>query len=185
MERAVSFDSVRPNTDILNGWMVGGSSSSLWVYPWVTLSRNRQESSTVQGLLYFLSLPLQMNYKITKTLEAEFASSSLCMCVLDAQSCDPIDCSPPGSSVHGISQGRMLEWVAISSSRGSSWLRDQTQVFCVGRQILYHWATWEDTEPPGKPLNNLSYHLLNIFCLPNRTLNVFHRYSHPVKSSAK
>ena len=40
--------------------------------------------------------------------------------------CDPMDCSPPGSSVHGIFQARILEWVAISFSRGSSWPRDQT-----------------------------------------------------------
>ena len=44
--------------------------------------------------------------------------------------CDHMD-SPPGSSVSGISQARMLEWVAISSSRGSSWSRDLTQVSCV------------------------------------------------------
>ena len=55
--------------------------------------------------------------------------------------CDPMDCSPPGSSVHGISQARILEQVAISFSRGSSWPRDWTHVFCIGRQILYHWAT--------------------------------------------
>ena len=42
--------------------------------------------------------------------------------------CDPTDCSPPGSSVHGILQARILEWVAISFSRGSSRPRDQTQV---------------------------------------------------------
>ncbi|MES6266278.1 hypothetical protein U6R57_12305, partial [Cutibacterium acnes] len=42
--------------------------------------------------------------------------------------CDPMDCSPPGSSVHGILQARILEWVAISFSRGSSQPRDQTQV---------------------------------------------------------
>ena len=41
--------------------------------------------------------------------------------------CDPMDCSPPGSSVHGILQARILEWVAISFSRESSWPRDQTQ----------------------------------------------------------
>ena len=40
--------------------------------------------------------------------------------------CDPMDCSTPGSSVHGISQARILEWVAMPSSRGSSWSRDQT-----------------------------------------------------------
>ena len=57
--------------------------------------------------------------------------------------CDPLDCSPPGSSVHGISQARILEWVAISFSRGSSWPRDWTHVSWIGRQILYHWATQE------------------------------------------
>ena len=40
--------------------------------------------------------------------------------------CNPMDCSPPGSSVYGISQARILKWVAISSSRGSSLPRDQT-----------------------------------------------------------
>ena len=48
-----------------------------------------------------------------------------------------MDCSPPGSSVHGISQARILEWIAISSSRGSSWPRAWTQVSCIGRGILY------------------------------------------------
>ena len=45
--------------------------------------------------------------------------------------CDPMDCSPPGSSVHGISQARILEWVAISFSRGSSQPRDRTSVSCI------------------------------------------------------
>ena len=54
--------------------------------------------------------------------------------------------SPPGSSVHGILQARILEWVATSFSMGSSWPRDRTSVSCIsciGRRILYHWATWE------------------------------------------
>ena len=46
----------------------------------------------------------------------------------------------PGSSVHGILQARILEWVAISFSRGSSWPRDWTQLFCIGRWVLYHWC---------------------------------------------
>ena len=45
--------------------------------------------------------------------------------------CDPMDCSSPDSSVHGIFQARILEWAAISSSRGSSWLRDWTHVSCI------------------------------------------------------
>ena len=44
---------------------------------------------------------------------------------------DPMDCSPPGSSVRGILQARILKWVVISSSRGSSQSRDWTQVFCI------------------------------------------------------
>ena len=56
---------------------------------------------------------------------------------------DPVHCSLPGSSVHGISQVRILEWVAISFSRGSSWPRDWTLITCIGRRILYHWNTWE------------------------------------------
>ena len=54
-----------------------------------------------------------------------------------------MDCSPPGSSVHGILQARILEWAAMSSSRGSSQLRDWTCSSYNGRQILYYWATWE------------------------------------------
>ena len=56
--------------------------------------------------------------------------------------CDPLDCGPPGSSAHGIQQARMLEWVAMASSRGSSWPRDGTcasYVSCIGRCVLYHW----------------------------------------------
>ena len=48
-----------------------------------------------------------------------------------SDSCDPMDCSPPGSFVHGILQARILEWVAISFSRGSSQPRNWTQVSCI------------------------------------------------------
>ena len=57
--------------------------------------------------------------------------------------CDPMDCSPPGSSVHGILQARVLEWVAISFSRGSSWLRDWTQVSHIAGRRFNLWATRE------------------------------------------
>ena len=52
------------------------------------------------------------------------------------QFCDPMDCSPPSSSVHGIFQARMLVRVAISYSRGSSWPRDWTCISCIDRGIL-------------------------------------------------
>ena len=54
-----------------------------------------------------------------------------------------MDCSLTGSSVHGTLQARLLEWVAIPSSRGSSWPRDWTWIFyvsCTGRRVLHHWC---------------------------------------------
>ena len=57
--------------------------------------------------------------------------------------CDLIDCSLPDSSIHWIFQARVRKWVAISYSKGSSWPRGWTCVFCISRQILYHCATWE------------------------------------------
>ena len=76
-----------------------------------------------------------------------------CCCYYVSQSCptlcEPMDCSPPGSFVHGIFQARILEWVANSSSRGSSRPTGPTHVSyisSIGRQIFYHWATWEVLE---------------------------------------
>ena len=57
--------------------------------------------------------------------------------------CDPVDCSPPRSSVHGFPQARTLQWVAILFSRGSFWPRDRTRVSCIGLWILHCWATRE------------------------------------------
>ena len=58
--------------------------------------------------------------------------------------CDPMDCSPAGFSVHGIFQTKILEWVTISFSRGSSWAKGWTLISCVShtsRWVLSHWAT--------------------------------------------
>ena len=70
--------------------------------------------------------------------------------------CDPMDCSPPGSCVHGILQVRILEWVAISSSRRSSRPRDQThvsRVSCVSPVLAGAFFT---TVTPGKPVTPLT-----------------------------
>ena len=70
--------------------------------------------------------------------ESEVGQSCLTLCV-------PTDCSPPGSSIHRIFQARVLEWVAVSFSRGSSWPRDRTQVsHIVGR----HFTVWAARELP-------------------------------------
>ena len=81
-------------------------------------------------------------YGILSTLAA--VESLLCVRLL----CDPMDCSPPGSSVHGISQARILKWVAISFSRGSSQPRDRTHVSWVASGFF-------TTEPLGKPSGTL------------------------------
>ena len=71
----------------------------------------------------------------------------LCCCCIVPQSCltlcNPMDYSSPGSSVHGIFQERILEWVAVSYSRGSPQPRDRTCISCVGRRIPYLWAIRE------------------------------------------
>ena len=68
-----------------------------------------------------------------------------CMCAKPVQSGPtlraPVDCRLPGFSIHGILQKRTLEWVAMPSFRGSSWLSDWTHISCIswaGRQLLYH-----------------------------------------------
>ena len=78
----------------------------------------------------------------------DWATSCGHMVVVSLLSCvwlcyDPIDYSPPFSSVHGVLQARILEWFAIPSSRGSSQPRDRICVSSFGRWILYHRATWE------------------------------------------
>ena len=65
--------------------------------------------------------------------------------------CDPVDCSPPGSILHGILQARILEWVAMLSSRGTSRLRDRTcisYISCIGRQVLL-----------GSPILNIAVYI--------------------------
>ena len=75
--------------------------------------------------------------------------------------CDPVDCSLPGSSVHGILQARVLGWVAISFSRGSSQPRDWTWVSCIAGRCFILWATREALL--GKYQNHRSQNFFNIY----------------------
>ena len=81
---------------------------------------------------------------LQKSFQASFKRK---LCVLITQSCpilcDPMNCSLPGSSVHGILQARILEWVTISFSRGSSRPRDWTRVSGIGGRRFNLWATRE------------------------------------------
>ena len=71
---------------------------------------------------------------------------SICYCSISRlfqTLCNLIDCSLPGSSIHGISKARIPEWVVMSFSRGSSWPTDRTCISSIDRWILYHWPTRE------------------------------------------
>ena len=96
-------------------------------YPHITISMS-------QGILkikwriyvYILHIPVDCCHSVTQSRPTL---------------CSPKDCSPPGSSVYGIIQARILQWVAMPSSRGFSKPRNQTsisQVSCIGRQVLWH-----------------------------------------------
>ena len=103
--------------------VVRGVTKSQTLSDWTTISRRNLNSSPwiSIGVFYIKSLVTQS----CPTL------------------CDHMDCRLPGSSIHGIFQARVLEWVAISFSRGSSWPRDWTRVSCtVGRRFTV-WATRE------------------------------------------
>ena len=73
------------------------------------------------------------------------------------QLCDPMDCNLPGSSVCGIFQARILEWVAISFSRGSSRPRDWTRVSCIVGRRFTIWATREAVLFPDTSLLKITY----------------------------
>ena len=88
----------------------------------------------------------------------------VCACVLSHFShvrlCNPMDCSLPGSSVHGILQAKILEWVTVSSSRASSQPRDQRSLFCL---VLWQ-ADSLPLVPPGKPTYRKSQGLSSHIC---------------------
>ena len=96
--------------------------------------------------LICMNLPLLISGNVIQSMLTVWVVCA-CLCTqLHQTLCDPMDCSPPGSSVCGISQERILEWVAVSYSKGSSQPRDQIGIpciSCIGRLILYHCATWE------------------------------------------
>ena len=115
-----------------------------WTY---LLNRNRFKRLFDSHQHIFIEVKLTYNIVLISTVEW-LSYTFCCCCCLVAQSCpilcNPTDCSPPGSSVHGILQARILEWVTIPFSRGSSWLRDQTWVSCIADRFF-------TTVPPGKP----------------------------------
>ena len=101
----------------------------------------KQENVWIENQLY----EVYRQYKGRVKLESYIALSCTTLC-------DPMDCSLPGSSVHGIFQARVLEWVAISFSRGSSRFRNRTQVSHIVGRCFTVWATKEDATPNQQTL---------------------------------
>ena len=103
-----------------------------------------------------------------------------------------MDCSPTGSSIHGILQARILEWVAISVSRGSSRPRDRTQVSCSVGRCFTLWATREAqyTEPEAKMYKNvyfivpLNWHITLVLMFESKTVYLVFFYSAAVNRSS-
>ena len=97
----------------------------LWIYKWVVRIFTRAwsvNSKTIKQSRY----------------DCVFWVTQWCLTL-----CNPIDCSPPGSSSHGFLQARILEWVAIPFSRGSSQPRDRASVSCIAGEFFTVWATRE------------------------------------------
>ena len=110
------------------------------------------EKNNVKNCGYYSITCVKLGEKIGALYAAICCFCCCFSCYVVSDSCDPVDWSPPGSSVCGISQARTPEWVAIFFSRGSSWPRDQTCIPCIGRWILSRWPT---REAPG------TWHLLS------------------------
>ena len=108
----------------------------------------RSLAATVHGFAKSSTRLSDFTFTLTfhfHALEKEMATHSS-VAQSCATLCDPMDSSPPGSSVHGIFQVRKLEWVTTAYSTGSSQSRNRSHtscVSCIGREILFHCATWE------------------------------------------
>ena len=134
--------------------MATHSSILPWRIPWTEEPGGLQSMGLQsQTRLKRLGTQHSSNWNISKSATGEsltshprnFFHSGPCASAKLFQSrltlCNPMDCNPPGFSVHGIFQARILEWVAISFSKGSSWGRDWTcmsYISCIGRCVLYH-----------------------------------------------
>ena len=110
--------------------------NSLWQNSASSSCDENSQQSEYRGIDFNIITPYMTNPQPTSWSEVLVAQSCPTLCY-------SMDCSPPGSSVHGILQARILEWVAITFSRGSSWPRDWTQASCIAGRFF-------TSEPPGE-----------------------------------
>ena len=133
----------------LSNWTTATISSNSWWAP-PTLARTFSGFSQPSSWLFLLSQACVKSLQLCPTL------------------CDAMDYSPLSSSVHGILQARILSWVAVPSSRGSSQPRDWTcisYISCIGKRVLYHWRHL------GSFLLSHFPPILGLFCFSGKTLS--------------
>ena len=111
---------------------VAGSDTTEWL-KWTEREYKKKTTFSVEG---------KKKKPSRNTLHNGWFRGNPCMCIhllqLCTTLCNPVDCTPPGSSVLGILQARILEWVAMPSSRGYSHPKDRTSVCLLQRWVLYH-----------------------------------------------
>ena len=104
------------------------------------IKRRKNNSSLCINMIYF-SITIVILRKLSP-FKVALVALQKCECCVSC-SVDSMDCRPPGFSLHGILQARILEWVAMAFSRASSWPRDQNQVSCTAGRFFTDWDTRE------------------------------------------
>ena len=137
---------------------------------WLLVASSSVPSSCTPHTCTYLSAPSLMrctgdfSHHLTCTMLAVVFVTQSCPAL-----CDPTDCTLPGSSVYGIPQARILEWIAIPFSRGSFWPRDQTRIACTEGRFFTAWATGKtyNVNCPSRPTAwEISLWDLGIPCSP-------------------
>ena len=157
-------------------WPFLNSSSWWWLISSMFLSRTSCHKTTHANGYYgawpgwavsvsVLPLPLSMNIHCWMPLGLTGLISLLSKGLKSPTLYDPMDCSPPGSSIHGTLQARILKWVAIPFSRESFWSRDWTQVFCIAGRSFTVWTT--------RDFPWLFYYFINIFKTTYKSIHCF------------
>ena len=132
---------------IWGGRWEGGSGLGTHVHPWlihVNVWQNQYSIVKKNKIKIKIKKSIYWMYLLYTVL----CSSVLCLVAQWCPTlCDPMDCSPPGSSLHGIFQERILKWVAVPYSRWASQSRDRTQVSHIVRRFFTIWASREAYVP--------------------------------------
>ena len=133
---------------VRDGTGQGSQPGTQFFQPWVGSQGSQSEAGVAMGFYQDLWSQQQSGFHYMLLL---FSDAQSCLTL-----CDPMDCSPPGSSVHGILQARILEWVAIPFSRGSSGNQGMKLHLSLSLKFLHQQVDSLPLVPPGKPFHYMS-----------------------------